>query len=720
MNWNKTNVLKSDVDSIRQKYNIDAITASILIRRGITKGRDIFYFLEDDLRYQHNPFLFNGMEDAVDRILAAAEKDENGNREKVLIFGDRDVDGVTATTVLYECLVSLGIDVQFRVPKGDEAYGLSIEAIDEFADQYGSLIITVDCGIANVDEVAYAAQKGIDVIVTDHHNPQGVLPSPAIILDAKTEGSGYPFQEISGCALTYKLATALRFTKSKWYKTDVALLNARTEDDSIVIECIKVRNMIPMGRLTETVIPGEKSISDTKLPKYLQGQHIFCWNAKETSVLLKQAFGNGVDFNVYGMQDEISKFFPSLKDSSLEKIKNLSKIAKYGDHEPTEIGGFYNIYVTYVQQSLKKENPSFTETEEKELQLVALAAIADIMPLSDENRIFVRKGLEYMNAGRVRKGLVELLSKINLLGKRITSKDIGWSIAPKLNAAGRLGHADIATDLFTSDDPIEREQVAQKIIELNEERKTLTNDAENATFEQAKNSIENYNNKLSVVFDERIFKGVSGILASRYVEQFGIPSIVMSAVDDVVIGSMRSCRGFDVSNFLENMKDIFISHGGHDFAAGFSLERKNLEQYLSMVKENSRNIELLPVEDAGQPIDAEIYPEHMTPELINIVDRFEPYGNENENILFLARNIPIYSAQLVGKTERAHLKLVLDCENKEGKPTKFPAIFWGAGNLLHSEIEVGDKIDLLFNVERNTFNGTETLQLNIKDLRKSV
>ena len=124
------------------------------------------------------------------------------------------------------------------------------------------------------------------------------------------------------------------------------------------------------------------------------------------------------------MQDEISKFFPSLKDSSLEKIKNLSKIAKYGDHEPTEIGGFYNIYVTYVQQSLKKENPSFTETEEKELQLVALAAIADIMPLSDENRIFVRKGLEYMNAGRVRKGLVELLSKINLLGKRITSKGI--------------------------------------------------------------------------------------------------------------------------------------------------------------------------------------------------------------------------------------------------------------------------------------------------------
>ena len=117
MNWNKKNVLKSDVEAIQQKYKVDAITASIFLRRGITRGRDIFYFLEDDLRFQHNPFLFNSMEDAVDRILDAAEKDENGNSEKVLIFGDRDVDGVTATTVLYDCLVSMGIDVQFRVPQ---------------------------------------------------------------------------------------------------------------------------------------------------------------------------------------------------------------------------------------------------------------------------------------------------------------------------------------------------------------------------------------------------------------------------------------------------------------------------------------------------------------------------------------------------------------------------------------------------------------------------
>nr|WP_318717591.1 single-stranded-DNA-specific exonuclease RecJ [uncultured Treponema sp.] len=715
MNWNKTNVLKKDVEELQQKYKTDAITASILLRRGITKGRDIFYYLEDDLRYQHNPFLFNSMEDAVDRILDAAEKDENGNSEKVLIFGDRDVDGVTATTILYECLKSIGVDVQFRVPQGDDAYGLSIEAIDEFASQYGSLIITVDCGIANNNEIAYATEKGIDVIVTDHHNPQENVPEDSIILNAKVKGSGYPFEEICGCALTYKLASALRFSRSKWYKSDVTLLNARTEDDSIVLECIKLRNLVPSSRLTETIIPGEKSISDTKLPSYLQGQLILCWDAKETSTLLKQAFGGSADFNVLEMKNEIAGLFPQLRNADLSQIKEMSRIARYGDHSPTEIGGFYNIFVTYVQQKLKKENPSFVSAEEKDLQLVALASIADVMPLVDENRIFVRKGLEYINAGRTRKGLVELLSQLNLLGKKITSKDIGWSIDPKLNAAGRLGQASIAVDLFTSDDPTYREQTAKQILELNTKRQDLTLEAKNLTHQQAHDSISEYSNKLCVVYNENIFKGVSGILAGKYVEEFGIPSIIMTSVGEYIVGSMRSCRNFDVTVFLEKMKDIFVSHGGHYFAAGFTIEKNDLEKFLSLLKANSSSIELSREEDSSQNIDAEVPPQFMTPDLIKIVDQFEPYGNENDGILFMSRNLPVIQATTVGKTERTHLKLNLDC----GK-SKWPALFWGAGDMLHREIENGDKVDILYSVERNTFNGIETLQLNIKDLRKSI
>ena len=210
--WIKKEIQKESVIELTKKYSIDSLTASIFTRRGITEGNDIMYFLEDDLRFLHNPFLFNQMEDAVDRILDA--KDEG---EKVLIFGDCDVDGITSTTILYEYLKYLGMDVSFRVPEGDDTYGMNKDAIDEFAKNYGTLIITVDCGIANHQEIKYASELGIDVIVTDHHNAPETLPAAIVILDPKESDSGYPFKDISGAAVAYKLVSALRFSHTDFY-----------------------------------------------------------------------------------------------------------------------------------------------------------------------------------------------------------------------------------------------------------------------------------------------------------------------------------------------------------------------------------------------------------------------------------------------------------------------------------------------------------------------
>ena len=202
-------ISKEIIKALDTRYSCGPLVSTILARRGITEGEDILYFLEDDLRYQHNPFLFNEMEDAVDRIM-----DAKAEGEKVLIFGDRDVDGITSTVLLYECLKDLGIDVSYRLPKDDEPYGLNIQAIDDFAENYGSLIITVDCGISNYDEIQYAHEKGISVIITDHHTPPEKLPEDCIIINPKMEGEDYPFEHISGCAVAYKLATALRFLKA--------------------------------------------------------------------------------------------------------------------------------------------------------------------------------------------------------------------------------------------------------------------------------------------------------------------------------------------------------------------------------------------------------------------------------------------------------------------------------------------------------------------------
>lgn len=705
--WFKKQISKTQVESVSKKYSLDPITASIMVRRGITGGRDILYYIEDDLRFQHSPFMFAAMEDAVDRILDA--KEEN---EKVLIFGDRDVDGVTSTTVLYDCLSSMGIDVSYKLPGGDDAYGLSIQAVEEFAANYGSLIITVDCGISNNAEIAKAAELGLDVIVVDHHNAPETLPSPAIIIDPKTENSGYPFPDISGCAVVYKLVSAIRFSQSSWYKQDVTLLNVNKENSAV--ECVKVRNLVPVSRLTQTIDQNTASLSDTNLPSYLQGQLLLAWDAKTLSQDLQSLFGDGAQFNLVDIREEAAKLFPKFASMTLTQLKGMSKMAKYGDHEPTEIGGFYNIFVTWVQKSLAKDFPSFAQAEEKDLQLVALAALADIMPMKNENRIFVKNGLKSINSGRIRPGLRELMAELNLTGKRINSIDLSWVVVAHLNAAGRLGQPELAAKLFITDSQNERLETAKQIIELNAERKQLCVDAWNYAGIQAKASIPLHNNKLCVVIDERINRGVSGILAGRLVSTYNVPAMAVTIVDGIAIGSMRSCRDYDVTQFLNKMDDLFINHGGHNFAAGFSFKRERLAEFEERIKTLSSEIKLGDTKDTGGDIDAEIPAQYLTPALLDISDRFEPYGEENPQLLFMAKNIRVASGQRMGKGEKMHLKITADC----GK-YKWPCIFWNEGERLGRDFNVGDRVDFIFRVERNVFNRIETPQINLVDIKKS-
>lgn len=708
--WNKKIVSKNEVELLQKKYGIDALTASIFIRRNITQGKDILFYLEDDLRFQHSPFCFNEMEDAVDRILEAQEENE-----KVLIFGDRDVDGVTATTVLYDCLKSMGIDVSFRLPQGDDAYGLSMEAVEDFSKNYGSLIITVDCGISNINEVARASELGIDVIITDHHNPPEELPSPAIILDQKLEDSGYPFKDISGCAVVYKLVSALRYAKSKWYKTEIVLLNIEEQENSYLISCVKVKNSIPVSKLEEKIIPGEKNLEETKLFSYLKNQLIMVWNEKHIKTMLSNIFGNSADFNLMDLKNEFKNLSPSIANSNLSQLKFKSKIAKYGNHEPTEIGGLYNLLVTYISKEIRTEFPEISLLEEKDLQLVALAALADIMPMKNENRIFVKKGLAAINAHKIRPGLLELMTALNLTEKKVTSTDLSWNVVSNLNAAGRMGQSELAAELFLEKNPLERQKIVQKIIELNNLRKDFTQKAVEYSAIQAKASIPEHSNKLAVVIDERINRGVSGILAGKLVALYGVPALAVTFVGENAIGSMRTCRNYNATNFLTNMSDLFISYGGHNAAAGFSFERSKLNEFIERLKKESENIVLDEYSDDYE-VDAEIPLQYLTPELLNLSDKFEPYGEQNQQLLFMTRNLLVQDALVFsGKgNDKLHLKMTVNA----GK-FKWPCIFWSKGDLLHKEFEIGDRIDLLFRIDRNVYNKIETPQIIVVDLKKS-
>ncbi|MCR5189450.1 MAG: single-stranded-DNA-specific exonuclease RecJ [Treponema sp.] len=709
-NWNKKPVKSSDIQPLCEKYSINQILASILVRRGVTSGQDILYYLEEDLRFQHSPFAFNSMEDAVERILQAKEEGE-----KVLIFGDDDVDGITSTAILYEELVRLGLDVKWRLPLEDDPYGLSMQAVDDFAKEAGTLIITVDCGISNFEEIKHANDLGIDVIVTDHHNPPDELPQAIIILDQKTQDSGYPFHDISGAAVAYKLVSALRFSQSDFYNAEICLfdINFDSEKELYKVDCLKIRNLVKIKELHEEIIPGKTSIYDLKLPYFLQGQLIYVWDSLESKKLLAEIFGSGVEFNLYDLKKEVSKIMPGLKNKNTQELQKMSQIAKYIKEESSLINSLYNLYVSYCKKIQISKKPELNDIEKKDLQLVALAALADIMPMKNENRIFVKNGINSIKKDRPRPGLAELFHKLNIKIDSITSTDLSWTVIPALNAAGRMGKSNLALELLISKDANEREKLANTIYDLNEERKELVGKALFTIQDSAKQSLELYNNKLCISIDESINKGVTGIVAARLMQDLKVPAMAVTYSDNICIGSMRTCRGFIATTFLDSFGDFFINHGGHDCAAGFSFEKSKLSIFLKKVEELSNTIEL-EEESSDIDVDAELPTSHINPEVFKLLDQFEPYGAENKELIFMTKDFKLCDAMVVGKKEPLHLKLIFDT----GK-FKIPAMYWGQGERLKKDINLGQSYDILYTMSKNHFNGISTNQIIIKDLLPS-
>ena len=707
MIWNKKEVGRSLVKELTGRYGCDALTASILARRNIIEGPDILFYLEDDLRYLHNPFLFKDMEDAVDRVLDAKEEGE-----KVLIFGDRDVDGITSTTLLYQALTDLGMDVTWRVPNGNDPYGLTIAAVDEHAANYGTLIITVDCGISCIAEIAHAAEKGIDVIVLDHHNPQDTLPAAVAIINPKMEDSGYPFRDLAGCAVVWKFISALRFGLLELYKQQITLLNVRPANESFIIEAVKTVNMNEIARISETIVPGMVSISQTRLLPFLQGQQIFVWDSAMLQKQIEKMFGKTAEFNFLDIAPEISREIPAVRGMSLLKLKDLSRIARYRDRPVSELDGFLNIFITFAQ----RRNGVFGKRETAELQLVALGTLADLMPLRNENRILVRRGLTAINEAPT-SGLAELLARQGLAGKKIGTSDLAWQISPAINATGRMGNPALAVNLLLSDDQKERNRLSEEVVKMNTDRKQMGSDSWTVVEPLARESFERLNSNLVFAASADIHRGVTGIMANRLSSCFHVPAIVVCFMDDgTAVGSMRSARGVDLEEILAPCADLFIDHGGHAFAAGFSLKRELFEEFTSRINRISQEL-VFPDTDTDEeiPVDAELPHDYLTPALLDLADRFEPYGEGNDQLVFMAKKMRIMTADIMGKTEKQHLKLTFDC----GK-YKWPAIFWQAAERLNRDFSIGDTVDAVFQINRNTFNGAEIPQMILQDVQRTA
>ena len=716
MEWVKKEISPEKVKNISVKYNCDLLTASILARRGIVNGEEIKFFLEKDELFLHNPFDLSGMEDAVDRILAAKEEGE-----KVLIFGDSDVDGITGTVLLTRYLASLGMDISWRIPGKDDPYGLSLEAVEKFANEYGTLIITVDCGISRIGEIKRAGELSVDVIVTDHHEPQEQLPEALVIINPKLKNSAYPFKDISGCTVAFKLVQALRFALSnELYSQEMCLLNARPVNDAYIIEIAKMRNLSLTATLSETIIPGMVSITETRLPAFLQGQQIFVWDAQLQKKIFTKLFGNSIEIEMADAAVFIGEAITSVAGKSLIRIRELSAAAKYYEKEMSELDVFVSLFRSFVK---KKYNQT---VDIYEMQLAALGTIGDIMPLLNENRIIVRSGVNTItqvdtvpaNAQiKPGPGIAELLDKLELSGSRFNVRDIAWKVCPVINAARRIGDPEKAAALFFEKERAAREKIAGELVAMNEQRKMMEEEIWHIVEPMGNKSFEDFNNKMAFVYGSEINRGVTGLIAQRLVRRFNVPSVAVSFNDDVYTGSIRSARAYNINGLLEQCRDLFIDSGGHEFAGGFSMQKAHWEAFTERLKTVAFSIEFYQ-EDEGKRlnIDAELPAEFLNPDILNIVDSFAPYGKENETIIFLAKKLLVEEINFIGKNESKHLRMVLAA----GKH-KWPALYWDAAvRVINKEFSKGDYVDVACNFTRDWYRGIATPQMMILDLRKSA
>jgi single-stranded-DNA-specific exonuclease len=650
------------------------------------------------------------MEKAVERILEA--KDEG---EKVMVFGDRDADGVTSIAIIIDMLRSLDMDVIWNLPQGDDPYGLTIKAVEEFAAQSGTLIITVDCGISNNAEIEKANELNIDVIVTDHHRPQETLPAAYVIIDPKIKENDeyiYPFPDLAGCGVAYKLAGAIRFAlKSAYYEQPICLLNTRPANgDAWVIETLKLRNLLIIDRLTETIVPGTAGINDTRLGAFLAGQLIFVWDAPLQKKSLSKIFGSNVEFNIADMQPEIGTAMPLAAGKSLLRLKEISRAARYAKGSFGELDVFYNLFVSYTQ----KKEKLLSGDDDFDLQLAAVGTIADLMPLQDENRVIIRAGIDAMNR-KMRHGLSDVAFKLGLSGRKLSSTEISWQICPVINSAGRMGKAGISAGLLLESDPNKRDRMAAEIIAMDTERKDLGSRVWTIAQPIAAENLETYSGNLAFAWDDDIPRGATGITANRLSSHFKVPSLVVSFNEGIATGSLRSARGYDLQGLLEQCADLFIDWGGHGYAAGFSMDKSNWDAFLERLRVAAKTIEFGapdPDEDVIF-VDAELPLSYLNPDIFKIVDIFQPYGKDNKEIMFLSRGLKVIDLSFMGKLEARHVKLTLDTGRY-----KWAAVYWNAAEKVNADFALHDYVDAVFKIERNWFKGNEIPQLCINDLQR--
>ncbi|MBW6500366.1 MAG: single-stranded-DNA-specific exonuclease RecJ [Bacteroidales bacterium] len=539
--------------------------ALLMVQRNITTADEADAFFNPLLDYLHDPFLMKDMNIAVDRISTAVKRNE-----KILVYGDYDVDGTTAVALVYSFLRNQGSNVIYYIPdRYKEGYGVSFAGLDFASQNNCKVIITLDCGIKAVEKVKNASSRGMDVIICDHHYPGDEIPDALAVLDPKQPACSYPYKELSGCGVGFKLIHAY-------------------------------------SRI------------------------------------------HGIPF---------------------------SEITNY-------------------------------------LDLVAVSIASDIVPITGENRVLAYYGLKHLNESP-RMGLREIIREAEVT-RTLTIEDVVFKLGPRINAAGRMEAGKRAVDLLISDDLKIATGISREINNFNIERRTVDRTITTEAMRMISDDHRSTNSRTTVLYNPTWKKGVIGIVASRLIETYYRPTVILTESNGFATGSARSVQGYDLYQAIEACSDLLESFGGHMFAAGLTLKKENIKPFMERFEQY---VNSTISEDQLVPrifIDAELSFSEIDEEFFRLLNRFQPYGPENMSPIFVSRNVSDSGTGRMVGSSGEHLKLDL-CQESTGTKT-FPAIAFGQANYFEY-IRGGNPFDICYSVEMNEFRGNRNLQLNIRDIK---
>ncbi len=553
--WTVQKLNKDLASTIAERYSIDPLTALLLTQRGFDTFDKLDEFFDDSEEWI-DPFLLPDMDKAVERINEAIF-----DGERICVYGDYDCDGVTSTTILYSYLEAQGADVTYMLPERErDGYGLSNQVVDRIAATGTKLIITVDNGISSVEEAKYIKEKGMELVVTDHHLEGDELPDCVAVVDPHRNDRDCPFEDYAGCGVALKLCCAME-----------------------------------------------------------------------------------------GSDEEVMQEFADI---------------------------------------------------------AALGTVADMVPLVGENRKIVLYGLKLLNTYR-KPGIEAILEKAGLSEKTLDSTSISFGIAPRINAAGRMGTAERALDLLLADDPYSASEMAEEVNVMNSQRHSEEDKIFTEAIAYLQDHPELAHMPILVVSGKGWHEGVLGIVASKLLERYLRPVIVLTDKGDLCKGSARSIEGFSIYDAMNSCRDMLNTFGGHELAAGMSIKTEWLDEFREKINEYAyENASVYP----ETRIDCKLNPAGLSMDVLDSIRMMEPFGTGNTSPVFGLYGVVIDSVQGMGNEGR-HKRLTF---HKDGDRTMVNGIFFNQPEFPYQR---GDKVDLVVTLGRNEYRGNVSLSVYIRDIR---